>query len=153
MHATCTKASLARTLDRLKLWHLDLHTRYFSYRQACTGICDVTSWESQLALFALGIKTFKNIDIVLPNAGVAEIGRFDQRLEEEYGVAQDKPVKPNLKTLDIDLTGVLYTTRIALWYFYNDKRQDPGLRSIAFTGSMSSFYGANMGVMYGASKR
>jgi NAD(P)-dependent dehydrogenase (short-subunit alcohol dehydrogenase family) len=83
---------------------------------------------------------------------VSEIGRFDQRMEEEFGVAQDRPVKPNLKTLDIDLTGVLYTTRIALWYFYNDKRENPGLRSIAFTGSMSSFYGATMGVMYGASK-
>lgn len=112
----------------------------------------MTSWDSQLALFALGVKTFKNIDIVLPNAGVSEIGRFDQRMEEEYGVPQDKPVKPNLKTLDIDLTGVLYTTRIALWYFYNDKREDPGLRAVAFTGSMSSFYGATMGVMYGAAK-
>lgn len=120
--------------------------------QACTAVCDVTSWDSQLALFNLGMKTFKNIDIVLPNAGVSEIGRFDQRMEEEFGVAQDKPMPPNLKTLDIDLTGVLYTTRIALWCFYNDKREDPGLRAIAFTGSMSSFYGATMGVMYGAAK-
>lgn len=98
------------------------------------------------------MKTFKQIDIVLPNAGVSEIGLFDQRMEEQFGVPQDRPVKPNLKTLDIDLIGVLYTTRIALWYYYNDKRETPGLRAVAFTGSMSSFYGATMGVMYGASK-
>jgi NAD(P)-dependent dehydrogenase (short-subunit alcohol dehydrogenase family) len=80
---------------------------------------------------------------------VSEIGRFDQRLEDG---PQDKPTKPNLKTLDIDLIGVLYTARIAMWYFVNDERENPGPRTICFTASMSSFYGANFGVMYGASK-
>jgi len=114
--------------------------------------CDVTSWESQLALFSLGMTKFGSIDIVLPNAGVSEIGRFDQRMEED-GI-QDRPTKPNLKTLEIDLIAVMYTTRIALWYFANDQRDadKQGLRAIAFTGSMSSFYGATMGVQYGAAK-
>lgn len=119
-------------------------------REVVTGRCDVTSWDSQLGLFKTGFEKYGSIDVVLPNAGVTEFGRFDQRLEEES--AQDRPVKPNLKTLDIDLIGVLYTTRIALWYFFNDKRDEPGLRSIAFTGSMSSFYGSNYGVNYGVSK-
>lgn len=112
----------------------------------------MTSWDSQLSLFALGKKRFGAIDIVLPNAGVSEIGRFDQRLEEEFGVKQDEPVKPNLKTIDIDLIGVLYTARIALWYFSHDERDQQGLRALAFTGSMSSFYGATYGVNYGVSK-
>lgn len=81
---------------------------------------------------------------------MTELGRFDQRMEE--GTPQDRPTKPDMRTLNIDLIGVLYTTRIALWYFYNDKREQPGLRSIAFTGSMSSFYGANFAVEYGAAK-
>jgi NAD(P)-dependent dehydrogenase (short-subunit alcohol dehydrogenase family) len=95
---------------------------------------------------------FGSIDIVLPNAGVSEIGRFDQRMEED-GI-QDRPTKPNLKTLEIDLIAVMYTTRIALWYFANDQRDadKQGLRAIAFTGSMSTFYGATMGVQYGAAK-
>jgi hypothetical protein len=72
----------------------------------------------------------------------------------EEDTPQDYPTKPNLKTLDIDLTAVMYTTRIAFWYFFNDKREekDIGLRCVAFTGSMSSFYGATYGVMYGAAK-
>lgn len=37
--------------------------------KAVSGKCDVTSWDDQKALFALGAKTFGNIDIVLPNAG------------------------------------------------------------------------------------
>lgn len=109
--------------------------------------CDVTSWDDQVALFEAGAKAFGNIDIVLPNAGVSEIGRFDPRLDGDA----TKLTKPNLKTIEIDLIGVLYTTRIALWYFINDKRKEPGLRSIAFTGSMSTFYGSD-GVGYGVSK-
>lgn len=108
----------------------------------------MTSWDDQVALFELAIKTFGHIDIVLPNAGISEVGRFDHRLEEET----DRPTKPNLKTLEVDLIGVLYTTRLALWYFDHDEREEPGLRSICFTGSMSTFYGADFGVMYGASK-
>lgn len=109
----------------------------------------MTNWDDQIALFAAGFKAWGAIDIVLPNAGVNEIGRFDQRLEDG---PQDKPTKPNLKTLEIDLIGVLYTTRIAMWYFGADERDEPGLRTICFTASMSTFYGANMGPMYGASK-
>lgn len=80
-------------------------------------------------------------------AGINEIGRFDPREEGDA----TKLTKPNLKTLDVDLTAVMYTTRIALWYFINDKRKEPGLRAVAFTGSMSTFYGSE-GVMYGAAK-
>lgn len=117
-------------------------------RPFVSGKCDVTSWDDQVALFELGFKKFGNIDIVLPNAGISEVGMFDHRLEDGDG----GPTKPNLKTLDVDLIGVLYTARLALWYFDQDKRDDPGLRCICFTGSMSSFYGADYGVMYGASK-
>jgi NAD(P)-dependent dehydrogenase (short-subunit alcohol dehydrogenase family) len=109
--------------------------------------CDVTNWDDQVALFAAGAQAFGSIDIVLPNAGINEMGRFDPRDDGDV----TKLTKPNLKTLDVDLTGVLYTTRIALWYFVNDKRADPGVRAIVFTGSMSTFYGSE-GVMYGAAK-
>ncbi|GMK57461.1 hypothetical protein CspeluHIS016_0402950 [Cutaneotrichosporon spelunceum] len=109
--------------------------------------CDVTNWDDQVALFAAGAQAFGNIDIVLPNAGINEMGHFDPREDGDV----TKLTKPNLKTLDVDLTGVLYTTRIALWYFANDKRADPGLRAIVFTGSMSTFYGS-LGVMYGVAK-
>jgi len=122
--------------------------------QAVYTVCDVASWDSQLALFAKGFQKFGCIDIVLPNAGIGEVGRTDHRLEagDPYNVPQDRPTPPNLKTLEIDLIAVLYTTRIALWYFCDDKRDNPGLRAIAFTGSMSSFYGATYGPMYGAAK-
>lgn len=128
------EANLAATVAQLKT-------------PAVSRRCDVTSWDDQVALFAAGFDKFGSIDVVLPNAGVSEIGRFDPRQEGDV----TQLTKPNLTTLDIDLTAVLYTTRIALWYFANDKRRDPGLRAVVFTGSMSSFYGSE-GVMYGAAK-
>lgn len=102
-----------------------------------------------MALFELGRKAYGRVDIVLPNAGVSEVGSFDPRQDAD----PTKLTPPNLTTLDIDLTGVLYTTRIALFHWTNDKRaaSEIGLRAIVFTGSMSSFYGSD-GVMYGAAK-
>jgi hypothetical protein len=40
----------------------------------------------------------------VPNAGVAEIGRFDT-----MKWSNGKPIKPTTKTLDINLLGVLYS--------------------------------------------
>ena len=67
--------------------------------------CDVSSWEEQAAAF----KTFYNetggIDIVCANAGIVEAGKF---LEKDKG----EPRKPNLKTLDVDLNGILFCESI-----------------------------------------
>jgi NAD(P)-dependent dehydrogenase (short-subunit alcohol dehydrogenase family) len=67
--------------------------------------CDVSSWEEQAAAF----KTFYNetggIDIVCANAGIVEAGKF---LEKDQG----EPRKPNLKTLDVDLNGILFCESI-----------------------------------------
>ncbi len=43
-----------------------------------------------------------SIDYVFANAGVSEVGNF---LEKDAG----EPVKPTLKTIDINLVGTLYS--------------------------------------------
>jgi NADP-dependent 3-hydroxy acid dehydrogenase YdfG len=51
------------------------------------------------------VSTYGRIDIVVPNAGVTEIGR----LTAARATAVDgAPTKPNLKTLEINLTSVVY---------------------------------------------
>lgn len=67
--------------------------------------CDVRNWDEQLELFKLGIDTFGILDIVIPNAGVRELGQFTKVEEGQDGL----PSKPNFDTLDINLTGVLYS--------------------------------------------
>ncbi|GAA5821555.1 hypothetical protein JCM11251_000907 [Rhodosporidiobolus azoricus] len=56
---------------------------------AICGLCDVTSWEEQNALFKLAFSTYGLIDVVFANAGITSV----------------EP-KPDLRTLDINLSGV-----------------------------------------------
>ncbi|KIW88202.1 uncharacterized protein Z519_11313 [Cladophialophora bantiana CBS 173.52] len=77
--------------------------------------CDVTSWDDQLAMFKLAISKSprKTIDIVVANAGIS--GPDDVFSVE--GPDTDEPVKPQLKIVNIDLIGVLYTLKLARHYF------------------------------------
>jgi NAD(P)-dependent dehydrogenase (short-subunit alcohol dehydrogenase family) len=67
--------------------------------------CDVTVWEDQVAAFEAAITEYGKVDVIVANAGVAEIGQFLGAPLGEDG----KPVKPNLTTLDVNLTGVVYS--------------------------------------------
>ncbi|OAL34483.1 hypothetical protein AYO20_06326 [Fonsecaea nubica] len=75
--------------------------------------CDVTSWEDQLALFKLALSSSprKSIDVVVANAGIS--GPDDAFTIEDT----DEPVKPQLKIVNIDLLGVMYTMKLARHYF------------------------------------
>lgn len=64
--------------------------------------CDISSWDEQRAVFADVYKETGSIDYVFANAGVSEVGNF---LEKDTG----EPVKPTLKTIDINLVGTLYS--------------------------------------------
>lgn len=64
--------------------------------------CDISSWDEQKAVFEEVYKATGSIDYVFANAGVSEIGNF---LEKDIG----EPVKPMLKTIDINLVGTLYS--------------------------------------------
>jgi NAD(P)-dependent dehydrogenase (short-subunit alcohol dehydrogenase family) len=65
-------------------------------------LCDVMSWEVQAEVFESVYTNKGRIDIVFVNAGIAETGFLFQ-------TEGDKPVKPDLKTYDIDLTGAMYS--------------------------------------------
>jgi len=107
--------------------------------------CDVTDWDDQLKLFDVAEKTFGVIDYVIPNAGVNEIGNFCVGPLE-----QSVPTKPILKTLDVNLNGVLYTTRLGQYYLYKN-RHSKG-RALVFIGSMAGNIGLPHGELYSASK-
>jgi len=107
--------------------------------------CDVTSWDDQLKLFGTAEETFGVIDYVIPNAGVNEMGIFSVKpLEASI------PTKPTLMTLDVNLTGVLYTTRLGQYYLYKN-RHSKG-RALIFIGSMAGNIGLANAELYSASK-
>jgi len=106
----------------------------------------VLSWDEQVSLFELAIKTFGAVDVVVVNAGVSEIGNF-----EKVSVSNGRPVKPQLKTLEINLVAALYTAHCAVHYL--PQKQVPGeLKSVVLLGSMASWLPIPNGEMYSAAK-
>lgn len=100
--------------------------------------CDVTDWESQVSLFETAVRASpqgRGIDIVVPNAGIlvpSEAVKFG-RPQLVDGVL----AKPNTATLDVNITGVAYTTHLALYHL--PRNGDGGRdRCILLIGSLSS---------------
>ncbi|KXH39198.1 short chain dehydrogenase [Colletotrichum nymphaeae SA-01] len=81
--------------------------------------CDVTSWESQVSFFKEGARLSPNgaIDVVVANAGVNEPGangRFEMPLASRSD--PDAPREPSTKIIDVNITGLSYTTHLALFW-------------------------------------
>ncbi|KAF2448099.1 NAD(P)-binding protein, partial [Karstenula rhodostoma CBS 690.94] len=80
---------------------------------------DVSSWDSQLSAFKQALAVLGGrIDHVFPIAGIGERKWLPFAEESAAGAAF---AKPDLQTLDVDLTGVLYTVALAVQQF---RRQD-----------------------------
>ncbi|KAG4413954.1 hypothetical protein IFR04_012921 [Cadophora malorum] len=95
--------------------------------------CDVSKWEDVLELFQTGFTHFGALDIVLANAGVNEIGSL---LKDDIDSATGKLLPPPLKTLDVNLVGILYTTKCAIHYF---AKMNGKPCQLVLTGSAASF--------------
>ena len=84
---------------------------------------DVSSWESQLAAFEKALKVVQRLDIVIINAGVGETAFVPNDGGKGQGF-----VKPNLRILDIDLNGFLYTSALAIQQMRRQEIDDDGVR-------------------------
>jgi NAD(P)-dependent dehydrogenase (short-subunit alcohol dehydrogenase family) len=92
--------------------------------------CNVTDWQSQVDFFhkAIKLSVHGGIDAVVTNAGVIEKGA---RFEKPEGLDAEAPPKPNLLCFDVNMTGVLYTAHLALFYLpRNPRSQNPSLSNI-----------------------
>lgn len=89
--------------------------------------CDVTSWTDQLSLFqtALSSSPTRSIGAVVAGAGIADdASQFDHPSPspETTTATSDgdhtvpPPAPPPLRVLDVNLTGVMYTAHLALYY-------------------------------------
>ncbi|KAK5046754.1 hypothetical protein LTR84_007515 [Exophiala bonariae] len=88
---------------------------------------DVSSWPSQAAFFkqAAKLSPHGGIDHVMANAGITSVpeeGSFQD--PPDYATMEDPPA-PVHRTLDINLTGVVYTTHLAIAYL----SRNPGSRN------------------------
>lgn len=66
--------------------------------------CDVSQWNEQKAAFEQTFQELEHLDVVIANAGMSEKGNF-------LAIDSGEPVKPTFATLDVNLTGMLYSKR------------------------------------------
>lgn len=87
---------------------------------------DVASWESQLSAFKQALAVLGGrIDYVFPIAGIGE-KQWLPLAEESAGGKEF--VRPNLATVEVDLTGVLYTVALGVQQFRRQEKDAGGWR-------------------------
>lgn len=93
--------------------------------------CDVTSWDSQVAAFKSAVKfsPYQTLDIVATFAGTAFAAgnEVDHVMMAGEPSLEHDPKVPDTRNIDINLTGVYYTSWLALYYFrLKPKRMEVG---------------------------
>ncbi|KAJ5521058.1 hypothetical protein N7463_001511 [Penicillium fimorum] len=114
--------------------------------QALFVQCNVTVWEEQLAVFeaATARSPTHKIDIVIANAGIAGPDVL-------AGLNDEIPQPPQTTMIDVNVTGVLYTTKLAGWYFTRHHR-DPLHGCLILISSIMGYIDTQSSAIYGASK-
>lgn len=99
--------------------------------------CDVTDWQSQVAFFqaAARLSSTGGIDAVVANAGIREVqnaasGLGFENPTEDLATAANPP-PPDLKVMDVNITGVLYTVHLALFWLQKNGAQKQGGSGLA----------------------
>ncbi|XXH01831.1 hypothetical protein Hte_008193 [Hypoxylon texense] len=110
---------------------------------------DVTSWDDQAKAFREVYQQHGRIDVVMANAGISEQGASSLALVDE-----EEPSQPRLRTLDVNLTGTIYTVKLAIHYIKkNEPDVSTGSRgSVICTASNAGLYPFPVAPIYAASK-
>jgi NAD(P)-dependent dehydrogenase (short-subunit alcohol dehydrogenase family) len=112
---------------------------------------DVLVWPDQVQLFTTALEKSprKTIDVVIANAGIGEV-EDDVLFHKEDANGQLLP--PALKTLNVNLTGVFYTVKLALHHFPKQPEGEDRDRCIIMTSSLSGYLDHKGAPQYNASK-
>lgn len=84
---------------------------------------DVSSWESQQETFSKVVGDLGRVDLVFPIAGIGENQCWLQR-----GDSTNEFTKPDLTVLDVNLTGLLYTSSLAIQQMRRQEKDRDGFR-------------------------
>jgi len=89
----------------------------------------------------------KSVDIVVANAGINSTDPMYQ-----LGDLDTDPQKPDLNILDINLYGVMYTTKLAFHYFQMHPLDDKHDRCLIVQASVGAYIDLPGGMQYQVSK-
>ena len=116
---------------------------------------DVQKWASQISAFKAAIdhSPSKGIDIVVPTAGLTGLGFVDPN-DEPASLDKDPP-EPTFDAINVNLTGLFYTTKLASYYFQlkgSDEKRPHGGKSIILISSLAAYIELPWSADYQASK-
>jgi len=104
--------------------------------------CNITSWDSQVDVFEAAIAKFGQIDIVIPNAGVAEPqGQYFNLGVDEKG----RPKPLDMIAFEVDMKGTAATCALAFHYMKKGG-------SVIIMASQAGYAGVPILPSYSASK-
>ncbi|CAN8104404.1 unnamed protein product [Discula destructiva] len=109
--------------------------------------CDVSSWQNQAQSFKEVYRELGRIDLVCANAGISEQGESALGIVEE-----DEPAEPNLKIMDVNLCGVIYSVKLAMHYMRKNELSVSSRGSIICTASNAGLYPFPVSPLYAATK-
>ncbi|KAI6876370.1 hypothetical protein KC316_g18579 [Hortaea werneckii] len=114
---------------------------------------DVTDWQSQLAAFKTAIQLSPNrtLDIVVSCAGLTGPSFFHEPTFHQTSESGDPP-PPSTRLLDVNLTGAMYTTSLAMHYFRQAVPPSPADKVLILVGSNVAYNAIPLYSMYAASK-
>lgn len=106
--------------------------------------CDITNWDDQVRMFeaAIAKSPTQSCDIVIANAGIS---RSSTDSLWDLDDPDDTPVKPNLRIIDVNINGTLYTWKLAVHYFRKQPQNDARDRCFIITGSMVAWIDSPVG--------
>ncbi|KAK4496417.1 hypothetical protein PRZ48_012397 [Zasmidium cellare] len=114
---------------------------------------DVASWEAQLEAFKAALKwSSSGLDIVVAAAGVKSTDMRDSIVPASDS---SEPPKPHTAVLDINFTGVWWTTNLALFYFNKFHASTPSTSfkpQILLISSLAGYAASPFDADYGAAK-
>ncbi|CAP49302.1 uncharacterized protein PODANS_5_6270 [Podospora anserina S mat+] len=115
--------------------------------------CDVSSWEAQASVFSsLYDGEFGGrVDVVVANAGVSERG-FTTLVVEQDGDKSHPPKKPDMSCLEVNLSGVVYSIKLAIYYMDQKPSEEGDRGLILCTASNAGLYPLPTAPLYAASK-
>lgn len=126
--------------------------------------CDVTNWEEQVGMFkkTLELSPHGGIDAVIANAGISDT---EMAFEDPKNLDANSPTPPppRFTVLDVNLTGVLYTSHLAMFHLPRNPGSMPASpscekattkrdRHLLIMGSMASLAPIPGQALYGVSK-
>jgi NAD(P)-dependent dehydrogenase (short-subunit alcohol dehydrogenase family) len=123
--------------------------------------CDVTNWQSQVDLFKEAVKLSPHggLDTVVANAGIAG----EDIMQQGRKLDAAEPPPPDFKIMDVNCTGVMYTTHLACFWLRRNPGSsecsmdsDPATRTrdrhLLLLGSIASLAPIAIQPQYGAAK-